>query len=482
MKIRQVFTFKGITRRWIFNSMGIIVAILAIVWIVLALAVHSYYYGTVRSYLLTEARVCSTQFTRDMDQQTPDFYATAKEFVDGFSDKNNVELLIFDKKGDILLTSSDFLPDQKLSMPDFTQAQTSSQGIGSWMGVNAPTGEKVMAVTCVLRDSQGRELGAARYVVSLTQVDWQIALLSLISGIICIAIIFFVLFSGMYFVNSIVVPVREVTAMAGRIASGDYNARISKSYDDEIGELCDTINNLAGELGTTDRIKNDFISSVSHELRTPLTAIKGWSETVLGCTPNDRDTIEKGMRVIMEETGRLSSMVEDLLDFSRMQNGRFRMAIDKIDILAELGEAVLMFSDRARREGMTLLYDEPEYLPPLMGDRNRLRQVFVNILDNAFKYSKEGDAIKVEAINNGNHIKIIIRDTGCGIPQRDLPHVKRKFYKGNLTQRGSGIGLAVADEIVCLHGGTLGIESEENQGTTVTIILPTVHNQEAVQS
>lgn len=472
MKIKQIFLLKGITRRWVFNTMGIIIAILGVVWVVFAFAVHSYYYSTVQSYLTTEARVCATQFTRDLDPQTPDFYTTAKEFVDGFSDKDNMELLILDKKGDVLLTSSDFLPDQKLSMPDFTQASASAQGIGNWMGVNASTNEKVMAVTSILHDTQGRELGAARYVVSLTQVDWQIALFSLISGIICIAIIAFVLFSGMYFINSIVVPVREVTAMAGRIASGDYNARINKSYDDEMGELCDTINNLAGELGTTDRIKNDFISSVSHELRTPLTAIKGWSETILGCTPNDRDTIEKGMRVIIEETGRLSSMVEDLLDFSRMQSGRFRMAIDKIDILAELGEAVLMFSDRARREGLTLLYDEPDSLPPLMGDRNRLRQVFVNILDNAFKYSESGGVVKVGTVNNGNHIKIIISDTGCGIPQKDLPHVKQKFFKGNLTRRGSGIGLAVADEIVCLHGGTLEIDSEENKGTAVTIILP----------
>lgn len=472
MKIKQIFLLKGITRRWVFNTMGIIIAILGVVWVVFAFAVHSYYYSTVQSYLTTEARVCATQFTRDLDPQTPDFYTTAKEFVDGFSDKDNMELLILDKKGDVLLTSSDFLPDQKLSMPDFTQASASAQGIGNWMGVNASTNEKVMAVTSILHDTQGRELGAARYVVSLTQVDWQIALFSPISGIICIAIIAFVLFSGMYFINSIVVPVREVTAMAGRIASGDYNARINKSYDDEMGELCDTINNLAGELGTTDRIKNDFISSVSHELRTPLTAIKGWSETILGCTPNDRDTIEKGMRVIIEETGRLSSMVEDLLDFSRMQSGRFRMAIDKIDILAELGEAVLMFSDRARREGLTLLYDEPDSLPPLMGDRNRLRQVFVNILDNAFKYSESGGVVKVGTINNGNHIKIIISDTGCGIPQKDLPHVKQKFFKGNLTRRGSGIGLAVADEIVCLHGGTLEIDSEENKGTAVTIILP----------
>jgi len=135
---------------------------------------------------------------------------------------------------------------------------------------------------------------------------------------------------------------------------------------------------------------------------------------------------------------------------------------------------VLMFSDRAHREGLTFIYNEPESLPPVMGDKSRLKQVFVNVLDNAFKYSEQGGIVAVSTVNNQNHIKILISDTGCGIPKSDLSRVKEKFFKGNSTRRGSGIGLAVSDEIICLHGGTLEISSEENKGTTVTIALPTV--------
>lgn len=221
-------------------------------------------------------------------------------------------------------------------------------------------------------------------------------------------------------------------------------------------------------------MKNDFISSVSHELRTPLTAIKGWAETLQGIDDSERDTYEKGMGVIIRESERLSGIVEELLDFSRMQNGRMTLMMDKIDILAELGEAVYMFTDRAQAEGKFLVYEEPALLPPVLGDINRLRQVFVNIIDNALKYTKEGDTVTVTAEEANGKIRVVISDTGCGISAKDLPNVKKKFYKANQTVRGSGIGLALADEIMRLHDGRLQVESQEEVGTVVTITIPTL--------
>ena len=132
---------------------------------------------------------------------------------------------------------------------------------------------------------------------------------------------------------------REINSTAKRIAQGDFDARIQKKHNDEIGELCDTINEMAVELGNSQQMKNDFISSVSHELRTPLTAIKGWAETMQS-GEIDRGTFDKGMGVIIRESERLSGIVEELLDFSRMQSGRMTLMMDRIDILAELGEAL----------------------------------------------------------------------------------------------------------------------------------------------
>ncbi|MDE6709796.1 MAG: HAMP domain-containing histidine kinase, partial [Oscillospiraceae bacterium] len=134
--------------------------------------------------------------------------------------------------------------------------------------------------------------------------------------------------------------------------------------------------------------------------------------------------------------------------------------------------------EKARKEGIDVIYDEPDMLPFVYGDRNRLRQVFVNIIDNAIKYSEKGGVVSVQAtMSDARHIEVDVSDTGCGISPQDLPKVKTKFYKANHTRRGSGIGLAVADEIVTLHGGKLEIFSEQGVGTTVTITLP-VQKQE----
>ena len=186
----------------------------------------------------------------------------------------------------------------------------------------------------------------------------------------------------------------------------------------------------------------------------------------------DDETFDKGMSVIIRESERLSGIVEELLDFSRMQSGRMTLTMDKIDILAELGEAVYMFSERAKSEHKYLLYEEPRMLSPVLGDINRLRQVFVNILDNALKYTDEGGTISVVASEENGYIRVAISDNGCGIPPEHLPNVKKKFYKANQTVRGSGIGLALADEIMRLHSGSLEIESHENVGTVVTIRIP----------
>ena len=220
-------------------------------------------------------------------------------------------------------------------------------------------------------------------------------------------------------------------------------------------------------------MKNEFISSVSHELRTPLTAIKGWAETLTSMGEEvDSQILHKGMRVINGETERLAQMVEELLDFSRLQSGHMQLDRTRMDLIAELSDAVLMFEERAKHEKKILLYQEPDLIAPFYGDRNRLRQVFVNVIDNALKYTDEGDTITIKANLSGSDIAIIVEDTGLGIKETDLPRVREKFFKANSTRRGSGIGLAVANEIITMHSGSLLITSKEHIGTKVMILLP----------
>ncbi|MBQ6498522.1 MAG: HAMP domain-containing histidine kinase, partial [Ruminococcus sp.] len=330
-----------------------------------------------------------------------------------------------------------------------------------------------MAYTRVIRNAGGAELGGVRYISSLRNADGKVLMYTLIAVAVGLIIILVVGLSGYYFIRSIVKPVRQMSETAQRIAQGDFSAKIDKMYDDEIGELSDSINDMASELDANEKLKNDFISRVSHELRTPLTAIKGWAETMQYGVP-DRITLEKGMSVIVKESSRLTSLVEELLDFSKLQSGRLTMQMERMDILAEIDEAVYMLKERALSEGKHLLYDDPEDMPIIYGDRNRLKQVFLNVIDNALKYTPEGGMIGVQAYQDfkDHTVKIVVADNGCGINPEDLPKVKDKFYKANQKINGSGIGLAVADEIIKMHKGSIDIESSPEVGTTVTITIP----------
>lgn len=461
---------RGITRRWTTNVLAGIVLLLVLVKIAAIAAVRYYYYQNVENALELRARQAYNTFSLYVSSPTFDFETGAWDFVEAFRDKEKMELQVINAAGEAVVSSSGFVP-QEQTMPDYELAKTAEDQMGVWHGRTAD-GESVMAMTVVIRDGQQNVLGSVRYIVSLELVNRQLLIFSVLMLLFGLAIVFFVMLSSTYFVNTIVSPVAEIGRAARRIALGDYDFRIEKKYDDEIGDLCDTINYMAGEISAAEQMKNDFISSVSHELRTPLTAIKGWSETLREGGAGDAEMTAKGLEVISDEAERLSGIVEELLDFSRMQSGHISMQFTRMDLLAELEEAVVLFRDRAKREGIELIYVEAAELPPIVGDRDRLKQVFINIIDNAIKYSNPGGRVRVEAADMGAHVQVVISDSGVGIAKADLPNVKNKFYKANRTRPGSGIGLALADEIVRRHKGKLEIESEEGVGTTVTITLP----------
>ena len=268
--------------------------------------------------------------------------------------------------------------------------------------------------------------------------------------------------------------VEQVCATMRTVSRGNLSVRLPEADPpkDEMDRLRSTINRMAEGLAETEKMKNEFISLVSHELRTPLTSIAGWADTLSTLDDPASEDYQKGLTIIRRETERLYSMVEELLDFSRMQSGGVRMECRPLDLVAELTDAVLFCEPRIQQEGLVLDYDEPEEMIPVYADPDRLRQVFINVLDNAVKYSAPGGKITVKIWCGEYKAFIEIIDQGRGIPAEDLANVKTRFFKGRNAVRGSGIGLALVDSIMQALDGTLDLRSTLGRGTVVTLGLP----------
>ncbi|MBR1659035.1 MAG: HAMP domain-containing histidine kinase [Oscillospiraceae bacterium] len=274
------------------------------------------------------------------------------------------------------------------------------------------------------------------------------------------------------FIRSVTRSVSLLQYQARRIAEGSYGIVTEKFRDDELGDLTDSINEMSAELARSTAVQSEFISSVSHELRTPLTAIMGWAEA-MGYDEAIQGESRRGLSIIAKEAGRLTKMVSELLEFTRIQDGRFTLSVESMDLAAEVEDAVFTYRNLSEQEGVELRYScDEESIPMIEGDPERLKQVLLNVLDNAVKYGGEGKSIEVSLTAEEPEVVIRVRDHGPGIPPDELPHVKERFYKGSSKQRGSGIGLAVCEEIVARHGGGLRIENAEGGGVLVTVRLP----------
>lgn len=457
--------FKSIAVRWFFNMFLIVALIVSTVIIAFSVFFSSVYTERVE----VMAGDLTYEFNSLSSATPKSFKDKAVELAGDFQYKTKLEVQVIDRHDNIIVTTTGFQPtDQR--MPDYERAKKNGETAAA--KIKSANGERVLACTTVIYDAAGRYMGAYRWITSLNAVNRTVSGFVLVLVLAGILVLGFCAFSGLFFINSIVRPIRDVSNIARKIAMGDFNSRIEIKKNDEIGELCDTINYMASELSEAENLKNDFISSVSHELRTPLTAIKGWGETAKMSLGTDEALIKRGLDVVLSEADRLSGLVEELLDFSRMETGRLSVVSQPLNISELLGESVDMYIELARKQGIELIFTRPAEDITVLGDPNRLKQVFINIIDNAVKYTENGGQVLVDQTAEEGCVRITVKDTGVGIPAQDIDRVKEKFYKANKTVRGSGIGLAVADEIIKQHKGLLFIESTEGAGTTVTIVLP----------
>lgn len=468
----------SITKRWFRGSL-----LTTCLLVTAAVSIYIYtsyksYYGEVEQAILSRISSMEGQLKittgQSVSQTSQKRSQLLQRMVEQFDEKDKFEFMLLDSAGRPITASSGALIHYDVPPEDFLQALESESGAAESVYTSS-MGERVMAIT-VLVPYQAEEITALRMVTSLTLVDEMLIQRTFLALFVGLAVLMVSIWSGVFFIRSIVKPLGQVEQTATAIARGNLEARLPQMQNnDEIGRLCNTINQMAEELSKTERLQNEFISSVSHELRTPLTSIRGWVETIAQIRDPEDENYRKGLSIIGRETDRLYGMVEELLSFSRLQSG-LKLECCPLDLVAELTDAALFMEARIHQEGLRLVYEEPELPLPIWADPSRLRQVFINVMDNAIKYSRPGGAITLDLLQDGENAYVLIKDEGRGIAPDDLENVKLKFFKGKGAVRGSGIGLSVVDEIMKALDGSADISSELGRGTTVTLRLPLYHN------
>lgn len=455
-----------ITRKGLINSLVSTTIVLIVIFMFCVIYIKGFFYNGVMHVVFSQISVLDTMSEQLEYSSQEEYKSQLIDLVHHFSESQKMELILLDNENKTVTTSSGFE-----MLYQYNKAQNLKTGTDNTVSIGSLSSQSVMQFNHKIKNTDFKLV----IMVLIDNINAEIKLLMVVLITIMVAILIFVVISNTYFTNSIVNTIWTISRTTNKIAKGDFKTRVIKRSNDEVGELCDAINNMAEELGENERMKNEFISSISHELRTPLTAIKGWAET-LESSSNNEEIAQKGLNIIVSEADRLSAMVEELLDFSRFQRVGSTLNRENLDIIAIVADVVLMFGDKAKREGKVLNWSEFNQQVVISVDQSRIKQVLINVIDNALKYTETDGTINVSAflqkLEEQQYVVIKISDNGCGIKEEDLDKVKTKFFKANYTKRGSGIGLAVADEIVRFHGGKLNIESVENQGTSVEIMLP----------
>lgn len=470
MKKREKYA-GSLRQRWLVNTVGVVLALGAVCALAVTASFAAYYYSNMTADLRGKARTTREFFSSYSEQSYSEFYQSCVTYVKTYEYRDTIELQFIDQNGAVAASSFGEWALDPPTTPEISKA-IESRDIDLFVGKSPDTGERIMAVSGPVIYSTGEVIGVLRFVTSTRLVDRQIALVALVCCAVLLSILAILLLSSWYFIRSIMTPVSQITAKARRIADGSYGSQIQTKYDDEIGQLAQTINEMSSKISQNEKMQAEFISQLSHELRTPLTVINGWSETLLGDENLDSQT-HQGLKIISSEAKRLTEMVTDLLDFTRMQDGRMTLSVEQADIRGAFEDTVYLYGSRLAQEGIKLNYsDSGQDIPEIPCDTKRMRQVFLNILDNAAKHGGEGKQIDAGISYENGSVVVRIRDYGPGIPEDEIPLVKMKFYKGSSKARGTGIGLAVCEEIVQLHGGTLTLQNAQGGGALVTVTLP----------
>ena len=480
----MILHLDGLRKRVVKYYFIMIIITVALFEVLFMFYMKEYYYSMAKSYLEQQVRYTQNSYdSSGMDStsfQDKINNILEKEGLNqssGYgesSDNFSVAIEIINKNKEVMLDQYGIKTGEVVNYDDVNKALTGSQDYNFYIYSISETKDQIMSITVPLKVNNVVE-GVVRYSVSLKKADnaiFRVVCIIFIGGLVILLIC---LLLSLRFADSLIKPIQDLKKTANQLAQGNYNINLEneKLHDDEIGDLVKTFDHMAKEIDKTRKLKEEFISSVSHELRTPLTSIKGWSET-LGYEGISREELDLGLGIIQDETERLITLVEELLDFSRLASDRIRLQIDSVNVTKLAKDVVNQLGVKASEKNITLLTEfntKESEIVDIQGDKNRLKQVLINLVQNALKFTEEGGYVVVRLSQGEEYTTFSVVDNGIGIKQENLDKVLEKFFQEDCNKSGSGIGLAISNEIVKLHKGKMILESEKGEGTCITFTL-----------
>lgn len=458
----------SIRNKLIKNFLIVVISTVIILDILMIFFFKEYYYNNRQEFLKSQIESSINFYDKYFSSQT--LIQNIYDNIDSFWNNINAQVEILDPNGNLLMDSIGIRDNKLLQTPDIAKAINGETA--RWVGKSDYYKGNIMIISHPIIIN-GELNGIMRVISSLEDIDNTIQSFIILFLIISFIVILIGLILSILMAKSIVDPIKSITKVAKKMASGDLKVKSSVYNSEEITQLSNTLNYMASEIEKREKLKNDFISSVSHELRTPLTAIKGWVIT-LNDDETDKETLKMGFDIIEKETDRLTLMVEELLDFSKLVSGKVNLNKINLDIKKFIKHIENYMKPRALNEDIEFTVAINSNVSTGFFDYNKMKQVLINILDNAFKFTAKEGKVTLLVEQSEGIIKFTIIDNGIGISLEELPKVKEKFYKGKNSNSKNGIGLSICDEIIKLHKGTFDIQSQLGKGTSVIITIPNI--------
>ena len=443
------------SRLWLSYTLVVTIA-LSIVALVLLVYIA-------RNPLLSRQTQQQLSSLRDLIGENPRQYVNDQTALVNFANENDVRVVAFSSARELLFDShSDQpalpFPRRNLLNRD-AQAALDSNGEAWLYAVSRAAGGRVLMVAAPRPRMPVLSVFADEFFIPIMQ-GWVIALS--ISLLLAFAIS-----------RWVADPLQKVILAARNYPSDDIHP-VPVHGPREVQDLTKAFNSMIARVNASQRSQRDFVADVSHELKTPLTSIQGFAQAILDDTASSPEARKQAAQIIYDESGRMHRMALDLLDLARLEGGIADLKMSQVDVKALLQNIVDKFTPQAQRASIELQLKVSDDLPELLGDGDRLAQVFTNLVDNALKFTPANGQVSLSAENVEGEMELSITDTGSGIPKEVLPRLFDRFYQVDQSRAGgaghsTGLGLAIVKEIVQAHGGRIGVRSQAGHGTTFTI-------------